>query len=64
MSKNGGYPSKHSAYPIKHVCLHEIFHKEECLSMEKVILMAKFANHYKTISKRNGLKGWLYPWFL
>ena len=41
MSKNGAYPSKH-------VRLLEIFHKEKYLSLEKVILIAKFANHYKT----------------
>ena len=27
----------------------KIFHKEKYLSLEKVIPMAKFANHYKTI---------------
>ena len=53
MGKNGPYPSKH-------VCLHETFHKEKYLSLEKVMLIDKFANHYKWFSKRNGLKGWLY----
>ena len=29
--------------------LHEIFHKEKYLSLEKVIRMAKFAKHYKIV---------------
>ena len=33
----------------KQTRLREIFHKEKYLSLEKVIPMAKFANHYKTI---------------
>ena len=47
MSKNGPYPSKHGAYPSKHVRLPEIFHNEKYLSLEKVIPMDKFVNHYK-----------------
>ena len=39
MSKNGPYPSKHV-----HLC--EMFHKENYLSLKKVIPMDKFANHY------------------
>ena len=46
---------QNSAYPSKHVSLCEIFHKKY-LSLEKVILMAKFANHYKTVF----LKKWPY----
>ena len=42
MSKNGRYPSKH-------ICLHEIFRKEKYLSLDKVIPMDKFANHYKMV---------------
>ena len=42
MSKNGLIPSKH-------VRLREIFHKEDYLSLEKVIPMDKFANHYKMV---------------
>ena len=40
MSKNGGYPSKQ-------VCLCEMFHKEKYFSLEKIIPIDKFANHYK-----------------
>ena len=36
-------------YPSKHVCLHEMFHKEKYLSLEKVIPMDKFANHCKMV---------------
>ena len=57
MNKNGAYSSKL-------IRLHEIFYKEKYLSIEKVILMAKFANQYKTFSKRNELQGWLYCRFL
>ena len=54
-----------SVYPSKHICLCEMFYKEKYLSLEKVIPMEKFANHYKMVfSKRNGLQGWLYCWFL
>ena len=42
MSKNGPYPSKH-------IHLHEMFHKEKYLSLEKVIPIDKFANHYKMV---------------
>ena len=42
MSKNGGYPSKH-------VPLCEMFHKEKYLSLEEVIPIDKFANHYKMV---------------
>ena len=45
--QNGPNPSKNGPYPNKHVCLREIFHKENYLSLEKVIPMDKFANHYK-----------------
>ena len=34
---------QNSLYPSKQVHLHEIFHKEKYLSLEKVKLMAKFA---------------------
>ena len=37
------------AYPSKHVCLCKILHKEKDLSLDKVVMMDKFANHYKTI---------------
>ena len=47
MSKNGPNPSKTGPYPNKHVCLREMFHIENYLSLEKVIPMDKFANHYK-----------------
>ena len=57
MCKIGVNPSKNSPYPSKHVCLHEMLHKENYLSLEKVIPMYKFANQY---SKRNGLPAWLY----
>ena len=40
---------RNSAYPSKHVRLSEIFHKEKYLPLEKVIPIAKFANHYKTV---------------
>ena len=50
MSKNGGYPSKRI-----HLC--EIFHKEKYLSLEKVIPIAKFANHYGPFSERMAYKG-------
>ena len=49
MSKNSTNSSKHDVYLSKYVRLHEIFHKEKYLSLEKVLPMAKFANHYKTI---------------
>ena len=56
MSKNGPYPSKTGPYPIKngpypskHVRLQEMFHKEKYLSLEKVILMEKFTNHYEMV---------------
>ena len=49
MSKNGPNPSKNGPYPSKHVCLREMFHKENYLSLEKVIPMDKFANHYKMV---------------
>ena len=49
MSKNGPNPSKNGPYPNKHVCLREMFHKENYLSLEKVIPMDKFANHYKMV---------------
>ena len=52
--------NKNSPYPIKHVCLCEMFHKE----LEKVIPMEKFLIIIKWFSKRNGLQGWLYCWFL
>ena len=42
MSKNGPYASKH-------VRLHEMFHKENYWSLEKVIPMDKFAIHYKIV---------------
>ena len=42
MNKNGRYPSKH-------VRLREMFHKEKYLSLEKVISIDKFANHYKMV---------------
>ena len=48
-SKNGPYPSKNGPYTSKHVRLHEMFHKENYLSLEKVIPMDKFANHYKMV---------------
>ena len=35
--------------PSKHIRLHEMFHKENYLSLEKVIPMDKFANHYKMV---------------
>ena len=47
MSKNGPYPNKHGPYPNKHIRLHKMFHKEKYLSLQKVIPMEKFANHYK-----------------
>ena len=48
--QNGPNPSKNGPYPSKqHVCLREMFHKENYLSLEKVILMDKFANHYKMV---------------
>ena len=53
--------SKNSAYPNKHIHLCEIFHKAKYLPLEKVIPMAKFANHYFL---KNDLQGWLYHWFL
>ena len=56
--------NKNSAHSSKLIRLHEIFHKEKYLSIEKVILMVKFANQHKTFSKRNGLQGWLYCRFL
>ena len=37
--------NKKGAYPSKYVNLCEIFHNENYLSLEKIILMAKFANH-------------------
>ena len=49
MSKNGSYPIKNGPYPSKNVRLHEMFHKEKYLSLEKVIPMEKFANHYKMV---------------
>ena len=49
MSKNGPNPSKNGLYPSKHVHLREMFHKENYLSLEKVIPMDKFANHYKMV---------------
>ena len=59
MSKNGAYPSKHV-----HLC--EIFHKQEHLLLEKVIPVAKFANHYKKCSpKETAYKGgYMVAWFL
>ena len=45
MSKNGPYPSKQ-------VCFREMFHKDKYLSLEKVILINKFANHYKTVCQQ------------
>ena len=36
-------------YPSKHVRLRGICHKEKYLSLEKVIPMDKFANHYKMV---------------
>ena len=52
MSKNGCHPSKHGAYPSKHIRLCEMFHKEKYLSLEKVIPMDKFANHYKMVFEK------------
>ena len=49
MSKNGPNPSKNGPYASKHVRLREMFHKENYLSLEKVIPMDKFANHYKIV---------------
>ena len=49
MSKNGPNPSKNGLYPRKHIGLPEMFHKENYLSLEKVIPMDKFANHYKMV---------------
>ena len=60
MSKNGPNPSKNGPYPSKHVCLREMFHKENYLSLEKVIPMDKFSNHYKIVSKGNGVQVLLY----
>ena len=45
MSKNGPYLSKH-------IHLREIFHKEKYLSLEKVILIDKLANHYKMVFQK------------
>ena len=61
MTKNGPNPSKNDPYPNKHVCLREMFHKENYLSLEKVIPMDKFADHYKM---GNGVQVLLYCWFL
>ena len=36
-------------YSSKHVRLCEMFHKENYLSLEKVIPMDNFANHYKMV---------------
>ena len=47
--QNGPNPTKNGPHPSKHICLHEMFHKENYLSLEKVILMDKFANHYKMV---------------
>ena len=52
MSKNGPYLIKNGPYPSIHVRLREIFHKEKYLSQEKVILMEKFANHYKMVFEK------------
>ena len=41
--------SKNSAYPSKHVCLCTTFHKEKYLSLDKIIPMDNFPNHYKTV---------------
>ena len=49
ISKNGQNLSKNNPYPKKQVCLREMFHKVNYLSLEKVILMDKFANHYKMV---------------
>ena len=35
--------------PTKYVHLCEIFHKEKYLSLDKVIPMDTFANHYKMV---------------
>ena len=61
MSKNSPHPIKNGPYPSKHNRIHEMFHKEKYLSLEKIIPMEKFTNHYKM---GNGLQGWLYHWFL
>ena len=47
--QNGPNLSKNGPYPSKHVCLREMFHKENYLSLEKVLPMDKFANHYKMV---------------
>ena len=52
MSKNGPYPIKNSPYLSKQVRLLEMFHNEQDLSLEKVIPMEKFANHYKMVFKK------------
>ena len=49
MRKNSLNPSKNSPYPRKHDHLRVMFHKENYLSLEKVIPMDKFANHYKMV---------------
>ena len=49
VSKNGPNPSKNGPYPRKHVRLCEMLHKENYLSLEKVIPIDKFANHYKMV---------------
>ena len=41
--------SKNGPNPSKHVCLREMLRKENYLSLEKVIPMDKFANHYKMV---------------
>ena len=49
MSKNGQDVIKNSLYLSKHIGLREMFYKEKYLSLEKVIPMEKFANHYKMV---------------
>ena len=61
MSKNGLNPSKNGPYPSKHVSLREMFHKENYLSLEKIVPLDNLANHYKMVSKRNSLHAYYYP---
>ena len=49
--------SNNSPYPSKHIRLREMFHKEKYLSLEKVIPMDKFANHYNGFLKETAYKG-------
>ena len=46
------------------VSLVSFTHLRKICQYKKVISMSRFANQYKTCYKRNGLKSWLFCWFL